>query len=176
MSEAPAIGFALEVDVLVEAGAWSAIPEAAGLVARAVIAACEGASADYELDLDGAEIAVKLTDDAAIRALNRDWRGKDTATNVLSFPTPEVAREGGDPHFGDIAIAFETLEREAAGEGKPLADHLVHLAVHGTLHLVGYDHETTEEAEEMEAMERHVLASLGIPDPYADTEPVQQHP
>lgn len=164
----------LEVDVLVEAELWSAIPEASELVTRAVLAACAGALSEYEIDIDGAEIAVKLTDDGAIRALNRDWRGKDYATNVLSFPTPEMARAGGDPHLGDIAIAFETLEREAATEGKPLADHLAHLAVHGTLHLLGYDHEVTEEAEEMEAMERLVLAELGVPDPYAETEPVQQ--
>lgn len=164
----------IEVDVLVEADLWSAIPEAAELVTRAVLAACAGALSEYEIDIDGHEIAVKLTDDGAIRALNRDWRGKDYATNVLSFPTPEMARAGGDPHLGDIAIAFETLEREALAEGKPLADHLAHLAVHGTLHLLGYDHEVAEEAEEMEAMERLVLAGLGVPDPYAETEPVQQ--
>ncbi|MGA0561852.1 rRNA maturation RNase YbeY [Ancylobacter sp. VNQ12] len=164
----------IEVDVLVEADLWSAIPEAGELVTRAVLAACAGALSEYEIDIDGAEIAVKLTDDGAIRTLNRDWRGKDYATNVLSFPTPEMARAGGDPHLGDIAIAFETLEREALAEGKPLADHLAHLAVHGTLHLLGYDHEVTEEAEEMEAMERLVLAGLGVPDPYAETEPVQQ--
>ncbi|MCJ8143524.1 rRNA maturation RNase YbeY [Ancylobacter sp. A5.8] len=170
MSERPAI----EIDVLVEAPAWDAVPDAESLVTRAVIAACEGAATEYELDIEGAEIAVMLTDDAGIRALNRDWRGKDKATNVLSFPTPEVARRGGDPHLGDIAIAIETLEREATSEAKPFADHLVHLAVHGTLHLLGYDHEVPEEAEEMEAMERAVLASLGVPDPYAETEPVSQ--
>lgn len=164
----------IEVDVLLEADAWSAVPGAAGLVTRAVTAACAGALTEYELDIDGAEIAVKLADDASIRALNRDWRGKDYATNVLSFPTPEVARAGGDPHLGDIAIAFETLQREAEAEGKPFADHLAHLAVHGTLHLLGYDHEVAEEAEEMEAMERRVLAGLGVPDPYSETEPVSQ--
>ncbi|TCK30034.1 putative rRNA maturation factor [Ancylobacter aquaticus] len=168
MSEAPRI----EVDVLVEAEPWSSLAGAEDLVTRAVLAACAGALSDYEIDMDGAEIAVKLTDDATIRALNRDWRGKDYATNVLSFPTPEVARAGGDPHLGDIAIAYETLAREAQAEGKPLADHLAHLAIHGTLHLLGYDHEVAEEAEEMEAMERRVLAELAIADPYADTEPV----
>ncbi len=165
---------AIEVDVLVEAPAWEACPQAAALVDAAVRAACAGALDAYELDIDGAEIAVKLTDDASIRALNRDWRGKDYATNVLSFPTPEMARAGGDPHLGDIAIAVETLTREAAEEGKPFAHHLQHLAVHGTLHLLGFDHEVAEDAEEMEAMEREVLASLGVPDPYLDTEPVQQ--
>ncbi|GLK71933.1 rRNA maturation RNase YbeY [Ancylobacter dichloromethanicus] len=164
----------IEVDVLVEADRWSTLPGAVDLVAQAVRAACAGALTEYEIDIDGAEIAVKLTDDDAIRALNRDWRGKDSATNVLSFPTPDVARAGGDPHLGDIAIAYETLAREAEAEGKPLADHLAHLAVHGTLHLLGYDHEAVDDAEEMEAMERRVLAGLAIPDPYAETEPV--HP
>ncbi|WAC28239.1 rRNA maturation RNase YbeY [Ancylobacter sp. SL191] len=164
----------IEVEVLVEAPAWEAHPQAADLVLNAVRAACAGALDAFELDIDGAEIAVKLTDDAAIRALNRDWRGKDYPTNVLSFPTPEMARAGGDPHLGDIAIAYETLTREAEEEGKPFADHLQHLAVHGTLHLLGFDHEVAEDAEEMEAMERDVLAGLGVPDPYADTDPVQQ--
>lgn len=163
---------AIEVDVLVEADSWSVLPEADALVTRAVIAACAGALEEYELDIDGAEIAVKLTGDQAIRMLNRDWRGKDAATNVLSFPTPEMARAGGDPHLGDIAIAFETLEREAAAEEKPIADHLVHLAVHGTLHLAGHDHEDGAEAEAMEALERAVLAALGVSDPYAETDPV----
>lgn len=166
-------GSTIEIDVVVEASAWEAFPDAADLVTKAVIAACAGASTEYELDIDGAEIAVMLTDDEGIRALNRDWRGKDKPTNVLSFPTPETARSGGDPHLGDIAIAFETLEREALSEDKSFANHLTHLAVHGTLHLLGYDHEVTEEAEEMEAMERIVLATLGVPDPYAETEPVQ---
>ncbi|MCS0494972.1 rRNA maturation RNase YbeY [Ancylobacter sp. MQZ15Z-1] len=167
-------GEPIEVDILVEAGPWPSVPDAAGLVTRAVRAACLGAAEDYEIALDGAEIAVKLTDDTAIRTLNRDWRHKDYATNVLSFPTPEVARAAGAPHLGDIAIAFETLEREAASEDKTFADHLSHLSVHGTLHLLGFDHETAEEAEEMEAMERRVLATLGVPDPYAETEPVHQ--
>lgn len=164
----------IEVDVIVEAGDWAVLANAGDIVMRAALAACAGAESEYELDIDGAEIAVKLTDDGAIRELNRAWRGKDYATNVLSFPTPEVAREGGDPHLGDIAIAFGTLEREAREEGKPLADHLAHLTVHGTLHLLGYDHETADEAEEMEAMERSVLAGLGVPDPYCETEPIQQ--
>jgi probable rRNA maturation factor len=162
-------GSTIEVVVLVEADAWSALPAAAELIEVAVAAACRSAGADVP---EEAEIAVMLTDDEGIRALNRDWRGKDKATNVLSFPSPEVARAGGDPHLGDIAIAYETMEREAASEAKPLANHLVHLAVHGTLHLLGHDHEEPGEAEAMEALERSVLAGLGVPDPYAETDPV----
>lgn len=162
-------GSTIEVDVLVEADAWSALPAAAGLIEAAVAAACRACGEDLS---GGAEIAVMLTDDEGMRALNRDWRGKDKATNVLSFPSPEVARAGGDPHLGDIAIAYETLERQAAADGKPVADHLVHLAVHGTLHLLGYDHEEPGEAEAMESLERSVLSGLGVPDPYAETDPV----
>lgn len=162
-------GSTIEVDVLEQADAWSALPAAAELIEVAVAAACRAATTPLP---DGAEIAVMLTDDDGIRALNRDWRGKDKATNVLSFPSPEVARAGGDPHLGDIAIAYQTLEREAVSEDKPIADHLVHLAVHGTLHLLGYDHEESGEAEAMETLERSVLARLGVPDPYAETDPV----
>lgn len=166
-------GSTIEVDVLVEADAWSALPAAPELIEVAVAAACRAAAADIEDDLpEAAEIAVMLTDDEGIKALNRDWRGKDKATNVLSFPSPEVARAGGDPHLGDIAIAYETMAREAESEGKPLANHLVHLAVHGTLHLLGHDHEEVGEAEAMEALERSILAGLGVPDPYTETDPV----
>lgn len=170
-------GSTIEVDVVVEADAWSALPAAAELIEVAVAAACRAAGIDGDNDEDdeipdAAEIAVMLTDDEGIRVLNRDWRGKDKATNVLSFPSPQVARAGGDPHLGDIAIAYQTMEREAASEGKPLADHLVHLAVHGTLHLLGHDHEETGDAEAMEALERSILADLGVPDPYAETDPV----
>ncbi|MFK8253594.1 rRNA maturation RNase YbeY [Ancylobacter terrae] len=162
------------VDVLVEADGWSVLPDAAGLVEAAVRTACVAATDDLP---SGADIAVMLTDDAAVRTLNREWRGKDKATNVLSFPAdPDLAPDAGEAHLGDIAIAFETLCREAEAEGKTRGHHLSHLAVHGTLHLLGFDHETGEDAEEMEALERRILASLGVPDPYLDTELVEQHP
>jgi probable rRNA maturation factor len=112
------------------------------------------------------EVAVVLTDDSAIRVLNRDWRRKDAATNVLSFPSVAAA-EGGAPRLlGDIVIAFETTEREARAERKPFAHHLAHLAVHGFLHLVGYDHEADDEADAMEVLETAILAGLDVPDPY----------
>ena len=113
------------------------------------------------------ELAIVLTDDSAIRALNRDWRGKDEPTNVLSFPAKE-ARTGDDAPrmLGDIVIAYETAAREAEIEGKPLMHHVAHLAVHGFLHLVGYDHEASEAADAMERLEVAILARLGVPDPY----------
>ena len=105
-----------------------------------------------------------LTDNSAIRLLNRTWRGVDAATNVLSFPT---GRTGGDPLLiGDIVLAHETVAAEAQAEGKPFAHHLAHLAVHGFLHLLGYDHEQKKDAEAMERLERDILRRLDIPDPY----------
>ena len=108
-----------------------------------------------------------LSDDSAVRALNRDHRGKDAPTNVLSFPPALVPPAGARP-LGDVILAYETVRREALEQGKAAADHLRHLVVHGVLHLSGYDHETEAEAEEMEQLEREILAGLGIADPYAD--------
>jgi len=109
-----------------------------------------------------------LADDSAIKALNRDWRGKDAATNVLSFPAAAPGDgPGGSLYIGDVIIAYETVAREAEAERKPFGHHLAHLAVHGFLHLVGYDHENDRDANEMERLERRILARLAIPDPYA---------
>jgi probable rRNA maturation factor len=105
-----------------------------------------------------------LTDDSAIRELNRTWRRKDEPTNVLAFPTDSQA--GPARLLGDIVIAYETLAREAKGERKRFDHHLAHLAVHGFLHLCGYDHETDRQAATMERLETAILARLGIPDPY----------
>lgn len=119
-----------------------------------------------------AELSVLLTDDKRIRIVNRDWRGFDKATNVLSFPAVPVDRLAQSPVLGDLVLAYETLEREAREEGKTLADHLSHLVIHGLLHLLGEDHETVPDAERMEALEIAALARLGIADPYADSDPL----
>jgi probable rRNA maturation factor len=154
------------IEVTVEAEAWhTTVTDPAYLCRRAVAAvlAQEAATAGMEV-----EVSVLLTDDGQVRELNRAYRGKDSATNVLSFPTEdEHAAEPGRPVLlGDIAVALETTCREAVAEGKPVADHLTHLVVHGALHLLGYDHEEDEEAERMEAREVALLAGLGVPDPY----------
>ena len=110
-----------------------------------------------------------LTDDSAIHVLNRDWRGQDKPTNVLSFAArqPQGARAAAPAALGDVVIAYQTTAREARAEGKPLKHHLAHLAIHGFLHLVGYDHENARDARRMESFEVEILAGLGVPDPYA---------
>ncbi len=158
---------ALDLDVAVEGGAWSEVADIEALAHRAVAAALGVAS---DAPRDPVEVSLLLTDDAGVRELNSAWRGKDKPTNVLSFPAPEQPGVPGPRHLGDIALAFETLQREARDEGKTVADHAAHLIVHGTLHLLGYDHETTGEAEIMEALEVKALKRLGIADPYRDTE------
>jgi probable rRNA maturation factor len=125
------------------------------------------------------EISVKLADDAEIQGLNRAYRGKDAPTNVLSFPmfepdllatiaTGDASAEAGEVLLGDIILAQETCAREAGEKAISLADHVTHLIVHGTLHLLGHDHEDEAAAIAMEAMETRALASLGIADPYGD--------
>jgi probable rRNA maturation factor len=150
------------VDIVVEAPGWRNVPDAESTARRAVEAAMTAADAD-------GEIGVVLADDAAVRAANRRWRGKDSPTNVLSFPSP-FAAPSGTRFLGDIMLALETVTREADSEGKPVGQHLAHLAVHGTLHLLGYDHENEAEAETMERFEIEILAQIGLPDPYAAQE------
>ena len=154
----------LTADILVTAACWQAEPDAETLVQRAIDAAARRAVTSA----DAAEVAIVLTDDSGIRTLNRDWRGIDKPTNVLSFPAIQTPAGSAQPRtLGDIAIAYEITRRESESENKPFAHHLSHLAVHGFLHLIGYDHETDADAEKMENLERSILASLGVPDPYA---------
>ncbi len=156
-------GIPVDIDIFVEAGAWPAEAELTRLVDRAV------AAAFAEIGASGAsELSIVFSDDAHIQALNAEWRGKDKPTNVLSFPAFPTSRGGPlPPMLGDIVLAAETVKREAALEGKPIENHITHLVIHGLLHLLGHDHETDVEAEEMEAIERAALARLAIPDPYA---------
>ncbi len=152
----------VEIDLLVEGSGWEALPDAEAVAEKAARAALAAAGEVPQ----PAEMSITLTDDASIRTLNRTWRGFDKPTNVLSFPAADQP-EGVLPHLlGDVIVACETLRREAAEEQKAPADHLAHLVVHGTLHLMGFDHETDDEAETMEALERQILAGLGIDDPY----------
>lgn len=159
----PAVGPTIAVDVMVESALWNDVPEAETILRRALVAAAVETADSH------AEIAILLTGDSEIRELNRRWRGQDKPTNVLSFPSGTAGRAAG--HLGDIVIAYETLAREAAAENKPFAHHLAHLAIHGYLHLLGYDHITNSEAEKMERLEAGLLRRLGIPDPYARLAP-----
>lgn len=156
------------VDVVAESPLWSARPEIEGIAQRAVEAALAEARRPYNED---AELAVILADDARLKDLNRNWRGKDQPTNVLSFPAAEGEEIATAPLLGDLVLAFETVAGEAEREGKSFDAHFAHLVVHGTLHLFGFDHMSGEEAEEMENLERAALARLGIDDPYLETEP-----
>jgi probable rRNA maturation factor len=151
---------AVTVDVIVECESWSTCEDAEKIVRRAIHAA-----ANFS-DKTG-EVAVMLTDDASLRAMNAQWRGIDKPTNVLSFPAHE-SPVSGEPRLGDIAIAYQRVAAESAAENKAFSDHLAHLAVHGYLHLVGFDHETDSEAAYMENLEIRILSGLGIADPYAD--------
>jgi probable rRNA maturation factor len=154
---------ALTVDVMVHSALWQAEPRAKAIVRRSVMEAAAAVSTI------AGEVAIVLTDDSAIRKLNREWRNKDAATNVLSFPVPAAGRKTA-MLLGDIVIAYETTAREAQADGKPLRNHLAHLTVHGFLHLVGYDHETDREAEAMESLEANILSRLGAPNPYGADE------
>jgi probable rRNA maturation factor len=157
----------VDVDVLVEDDRWL---DAAGGDPRSVVAdavAMAAASADAGI-APGSEVSVVLTDDARIRVLNRDHRGFDKPTNVLSFPQDDPDADAFGPLLGDIVVAYETVAREAVDGGLPFRHHLTHMIVHGLLHLVGYDHQDDDEAAEMERLETAILAALDIPDPYAD--------
>lgn len=152
----------LQVEITIDAGGWDGLENLESLAegaARAALRACGRP--------DTGEISLLLTDDQRLRALNRRFRNKDAPTNVLSFaaasPTAGAGLQGAR---GDIALAFETIAGEAAGDGKTIADHLSHLIIHGTLHLVGYDHENAADGDAMEALEISALASLGIANPY----------
>lgn len=163
---------AVSFEVRIDSALWGAEPEAKAIVGRALAAAAAACAVPV-----AGEVSVTLVDDAAIRELNRTWRGIDRPTNVLSFPTLRRTAQPGDADpgktgertpalLGDIVIAFEATAGEAEAEGKPLAHHLAHLAVHGFLHLLGYDHESDEDAEVMERLEGSILARLDVPDPY----------
>ena len=161
----------LKIDVLVHSEHWKNAAAAKDVVRRALKQAATA------LSTKTAELAIVLTDDAAMRRLNRNWRGIDAPTNVLSFATKNSGdqldeQSGGQfvgNHLGDIVLAYETVKREAHRDGKAFDHHLAHLVVHGFLHLLGYDHGNDAKARRMETTERAILRDLAVPDPYRAT-------
>jgi probable rRNA maturation factor len=152
----------LRIAMSIEHEAWPKEAELEALATEAFAAAARS------IELEGTfDVSLLFANDPAVQTLNRDWRSKDKPTNVLSFPGPDLKQPDGSEHLGDIVLAYETVAKEADEEGKPFHHHVTHLLVHGFLHLTGYDHETDEDAEEMEQLERDILARLAIPDPYA---------
>lgn len=164
----------MAIDCMIEDARWADVGFE-GLAAASVTAAL----AHLDVDVDAFDVSIMACDDARIAVLNAEFREKPQPTNVLSWPSEERAAEvdgarpnppqldpHGDTELGDIAISFETCAREAEVGNKPLADHITHLIVHGTLHLLGFDHETDADAALMEGLETEILGKLGLPDPY----------
>jgi probable rRNA maturation factor len=155
----------LTLDISIPSALWRGLPRAR-TIARETVAACVN-----EVEVaprEGASVSLCLSNDARVRELNARWRGMDMSTNVLAFPAARAGGLGQAPVLGDIALAYETMAREAEASGVALADHYRHLVAHGFLHLMGYDHQTDDEAGRMEALETRILARLGVADPYAD--------
>jgi probable rRNA maturation factor len=145
---------------------WFQVPEVELWAEKAAIAALQHSGSSMDRD-----VSILFANDKEMRALNKKWRGKDSPTNVLSFPTVTVPGlpAGEKRPLGDMIVAYETVEVEALQQGKQVAQHATHLVVHGILHLLGFDHERDAlQAEDMEHREREILASLGMPDPYMD--------
>ena len=162
------------VDVRDEFEGWSTawadkgadMPDLDAFTARAIATALETSKVKL---MDGVEVSVLYCGDGFMQELNKQWRGKDQPTNVLSFPAASGKALQRTPTLGDIIVSCDTVVREAKADNKTFADHLAHMLVHGSLHLVGFDHEVDDEAEDMEAHERQALAKLGIADPYGES-------
>ncbi len=148
---------------------WEAVTGFEDLIPRLVAATLRA----IQLSPETHSISIALLTDSEVRALNKAFRGKDSATNVLSFPAvPAPRNQSAGLFLGDIALAYETVNAEANEQDKPVLHHAAHLIVHGVLHLAGYDHASDLDAETMESTERTILNEFGIPDPYADGVPL----
>lgn len=155
----------LNVDVVCEDEAWPDEARAESMIRQAADAlATHGAFVGRE----PSEACIALSSDAHVQRLNAGYRGQDKPTNVLSFPAPDSPVPQAVRFLGDVVLARETVAREAGERGIPMVDHVRHLAVHGLLHLLGYDHDSEDDAVRMERLETDILAGLGIADPYGD--------
>ena len=180
--DSPTSSAAMTVDVVAEDDRWATVVGSVDLAA--LLAEISRATLDHtgrRWTGRAVELGIVLADDALVRRLNRDYRGKDRATNVLSFALTEdagneeaeAAEEGPPLMLGEVYLAFETVAADAAEQGKTILDHLRHLVVHGVLHLIGYDHQDEAEARTMERLEAVVLDRFGVTDPYVDPSPTQ---
>ena len=175
------------IDLIIEEPAWTeAVPDIEALAETAARLAIDVAG----LDPERWTICLLACDDTRIAALNREFRGKAAPTNVLSWPafqlglehpgavpaTPAQALSGPRRQLGDVAIALQTTRRESGASATPLKDHVIHLILHGCLHLLGFDHETHEDAETMEGIETRALARIGVADPYMRGDAGQPYP
>lgn len=153
----------MTITIDVDDAGWNVLPALEELSREAISAVFAELSMDETLY----DASVLFSGDEAVRVLNAQWRGKDYATNVLSFPADDMPVPDGEPRpLGDIILASGVVANEAAEQGKPLRDHVIHLIIHGVLHLLGHDHEDDAEATEMEGLETRILKGLGISDPY----------
>jgi probable rRNA maturation factor len=159
----------IDADIMIGDGRWEAVNGLTTLIPRLVAAALNEAGRSAQ----AGSVSIALLSNAEVRSLNKAFRGKDSATNVLSFPaapplSTHKSAAGPAAFLGDVALAYETVAEEALAQQKPVLHHAAHLVVHGVLHLAGFDHGYDAEAECMEDAERLILGRLGIPDPYAD--------
>ncbi len=153
------------IEVQVADAAWQSEPDDPESITRRVIGAIEEHLGSEVLS--GA-IAIRFSNNKEAQILNAHYRDQDKATNVLSFPAPEMPNASGEDQLGDVILAYETVRAEARLQGKSFSDHCSHLVAHGVLHLLGYDHQSPEDASRMEALERDILSRLEIDDPYKD--------
>jgi probable rRNA maturation factor len=156
-----------ELEITIDDTRWPDIADLKELATQAISSAYAESQCDLEIDF---VVSLLFCSDSRIQDLNREWRSQDKATNVLSFPAPQDLVIDDCLVLGDLALSYETVLRESEIEEKKIVDHLSHLIIHGFLHLLGFDHETESDAEEMEWIERRSLAKIGIMDPYANSE------
>lgn len=163
--EPKAVNTLVNIDIQIDEYGWTSLDKVEDLCKTAVQQVCIETKQKF---IQGAELCILLTNNAEICTLNKQWRGLDKPTNVLSFPAVSPDKLAKTPMLGDIALGFETVEQEALNDKKTIENHLTHLVIHGFLHILGYDHEIDEDATIMEALEIRILENLNIANPYAD--------
>lgn len=158
-----------QIDVAIQDPAWEELPGVETLVLTTARTALQMAKRPDKIEGKKLEVSFMLANDDLVHVLNREYRGKDSPTNVLTFAALDDEQEPMGPDtisLGDVVLAYQTIDREAREQGRFLQDHITHLIVHGTLHLLGYDHQNDDEATDMETLEIRILEKLGVQNPY----------